>query len=110
MKNKLATHTATLSRKATPRSSAAGEWSLRRRAGPACSSPDGKGSAFGGARGRSDVPKIVDWYMDGKLSIDPLITHRLKLEEINHGFELMERGESIRSVVVYGHRCSAVAL
>ncbi len=60
-----------------------------------------KGSAFGGARGRSDVPKIVDWYMDGKIQIDPLITHRLKLEEINHGFELMERGESIRSVVVY---------
>ncbi len=60
-----------------------------------------KGSAFGGARGRTDVPKIVDWYMDGKLSIDPLITHTLKLEEINHGFELMERGESIRSVVVY---------
>jgi S-(hydroxymethyl)glutathione dehydrogenase / alcohol dehydrogenase len=60
-----------------------------------------KGSAFGGARGRTDVPKIVDWYMDGKLSIDPLITHTLKLEQINHGFELMERGESIRSVVVY---------
>jgi S-(hydroxymethyl)glutathione dehydrogenase / alcohol dehydrogenase len=60
-----------------------------------------KGSAFGGARGRTDVPKIVDWYMDGKISIDPLITHTLKLEDINHGFELMERGESIRSVVVY---------
>jgi S-(hydroxymethyl)glutathione dehydrogenase/alcohol dehydrogenase len=60
-----------------------------------------KGSAFGGARGRTDVPRIVDWYMDGKISIDPLITHTLKLEEINHGFELMERGESIRSVVVY---------
>ena len=60
-----------------------------------------KGSAFGGARGRSDVPKIVDWYMDGKIAIDPLITHTLKLEEINHGFELMQRGESIRSVVVY---------
>ena len=60
-----------------------------------------KGSAFGGARGRSDVPKIVDWYMDGKISIDPLITHTLKLEDINRGFELMERGESIRSVVVY---------
>ncbi len=60
-----------------------------------------KGSAFGGARGRPHVPKIVDWYMDGKLSIDPLITHTLKLEDINHGFELMERGESIRSVVVY---------
>ena len=60
-----------------------------------------KGSAFGGARGRTDVPKIVDWYMDGKIAIDPLITHTLKLEEINHGFELMERGESIRSVVVF---------
>ena len=60
-----------------------------------------KGSAFGGARGRTDVPKIVDWYMDGKISIDPLITHTLKLEEINHGFELMERGESIRSVVIF---------
>ncbi len=60
-----------------------------------------KGSAFGGARGRTDVPKIVDWYMDGKIAIDPLITHTLKLEEINHGFELMERGESIRSGVVY---------
>ncbi|MBB4845765.1 S-(hydroxymethyl)glutathione dehydrogenase/alcohol dehydrogenase [Paucibacter oligotrophus] len=60
-----------------------------------------EGSAFGGARGRSDVPKIVDWYMEGKLSIDPLITHTLKLEDINKGFELMERGESIRSVVVF---------
>ena len=60
-----------------------------------------KGSAFGGARGRTDVPKIVDWYMDGKISIDPLITHTLQLEDINHGFELMERGESIRSVVVF---------
>jgi S-(hydroxymethyl)glutathione dehydrogenase/alcohol dehydrogenase len=60
-----------------------------------------EGSAFGGARGRTDVPKIVDWYMDGKIAIDPLITHTLKLEDINHGFELMERGESIRSVVVY---------
>ena len=60
-----------------------------------------KGSAFGGARGRTDVPRIVDWYMDGKIAIDPLITHTLKLEDINHGFELMERGESIRSVVVF---------
>jgi S-(hydroxymethyl)glutathione dehydrogenase/alcohol dehydrogenase len=60
-----------------------------------------KGSAFGGARGRTDVPKIVDWYMDGKLRIDELITHRLPLERINEGFELMKRGESIRSVVVY---------
>ena len=60
-----------------------------------------KGTAFGGARGRTDVPKIVDWYMDGKLRIDPLITHRLSLEQINEGFDLMKRGESIRSVVVY---------
>jgi len=60
-----------------------------------------KGTAFGGARGRTDVPKIVDWYMDGKIRIDELITHRLPLERINEGFELMERGESIRSVVVY---------
>ncbi len=60
-----------------------------------------KGSAFGGARGRTDVPKIVDWYMEGKIAIDELITHKLPLERINEGFELMERGESIRSVVVY---------
>ena len=60
-----------------------------------------KGTAFGGARGRTDVPRIVDWYMEGKIQIDPLITHVLPLEQINHGFELMERGESIRSVVVY---------
>ncbi|HEX3501257.1 MAG TPA: S-(hydroxymethyl)glutathione dehydrogenase/class III alcohol dehydrogenase [Stellaceae bacterium] len=60
-----------------------------------------KGSAFGGARGRTDVPKIVDWYMDGKIQIDPLITHILPLERINEGFDLMTRGESIRSVVVY---------
>ncbi len=60
-----------------------------------------KGSAFGGARGRTDVPRIVDWYMDKKIEIDPLITHKLPLERINEGFELMERGESIRSVVVY---------
>ena len=60
-----------------------------------------EGTAFGGARGRTDVPKIVDWYMDGKLKIDELITHRLKLEDINQGFELMKRGESIRSVVLY---------
>jgi S-(hydroxymethyl)glutathione dehydrogenase/alcohol dehydrogenase len=60
-----------------------------------------EGSAFGGARGRTDVPKIVDWYMDGKLKIDELITHKLKLEQINEGFELMKRGESIRSVVEF---------
>ncbi|GBL45302.1 S-(hydroxymethyl)glutathione dehydrogenase [Sulfuriferula multivorans] len=60
-----------------------------------------KGSAFGGARGRTDVPKIVDWYMDGKLNIDDLITHRLTLDQINDGFDLMKRGESIRSVVIY---------
>jgi S-(hydroxymethyl)glutathione dehydrogenase/alcohol dehydrogenase len=60
-----------------------------------------RGTAFGGARGRTDVPRIVDWYMDGMIEIDPMITHRLKLEEINRGFDLMRRGESIRSVVVY---------
>ncbi len=60
-----------------------------------------KGSAFGGARGRTDVPKIVDWYMEGKLNIDDLITHRLPLERINEGFDLMKSGESIRSVVLY---------
>src|ERR1700710_2945421 len=60
-----------------------------------------EGSAFGGARGRTDVPKIVDWYMDGKINIDDLITHHLPLERINEGFDLMTRGESIRSVVVY---------
>jgi S-(hydroxymethyl)glutathione dehydrogenase/alcohol dehydrogenase len=60
-----------------------------------------KGTAFGGARGRSDVPRIVDWYMEGKINIDDLITHTLPLEEINKGFELMHAGESIRSVVVY---------
>jgi S-(hydroxymethyl)glutathione dehydrogenase / alcohol dehydrogenase len=60
-----------------------------------------KGSAFGGARGRTDVPKIVDWYMDGKINIDDLITHTLPLAEINEAFELMHRGESIRSVVTF---------
>jgi S-(hydroxymethyl)glutathione dehydrogenase/alcohol dehydrogenase len=60
-----------------------------------------RGTAFGGARGRTDVPRIVDWYMEGKIRIDPLITHVLPLERINEGFALMERGESIRSVVVY---------
>jgi len=60
-----------------------------------------KGSAFGGARGRTDVPKIVDWYMEGKLNIDDLITHTLPLDRINEGFDLMKSGESIRSVVVY---------
>jgi S-(hydroxymethyl)glutathione dehydrogenase/alcohol dehydrogenase len=60
-----------------------------------------KGTAFGGAKGRRDVPKIVDWYMDGKINIDDLITHTLKLEDINKGFDLMRSGESIRSVVVF---------
>ncbi|MDH5551990.1 MAG: S-(hydroxymethyl)glutathione dehydrogenase/class III alcohol dehydrogenase [Nitrosomonas sp.] len=60
-----------------------------------------EGSAFGGARGRTDVPKIVDWYMEGKIDIDSLITHTLKLDDINEGFRLMKAGESIRSVVVY---------
>jgi S-(hydroxymethyl)glutathione dehydrogenase/alcohol dehydrogenase len=60
-----------------------------------------KGTAFGGARGRSDVPKIVDWYMDKKINIDDLITHVMPLEKINDAFDLMHRGESIRSVVTF---------
>ena len=60
-----------------------------------------RGTAFGGARGRTDTPKIVDWYMDGLIEIDPMITHRLTLDEINRGFDLMHAGESIRSVVIY---------
>ncbi|HSO06463.1 MAG TPA: S-(hydroxymethyl)glutathione dehydrogenase/class III alcohol dehydrogenase [Pelomicrobium sp.] len=60
-----------------------------------------KGTAFGGAKGRTDVPKIVDWYMDGRINIDDLITHTLSLDDINKGFDLMHAGESIRSVVVY---------
>ena len=59
------------------------------------------GTAFGGARGRTDVPKIVDWYMAGKIEIEPMITHTLPLDDINRGFALMHSGESIRSVVVY---------
>lgn len=60
-----------------------------------------RGSAFGGARGRTDVPKIVDMYMEGRIDIDSLITHTMPLEEINKGFDLMRAGESIRSVVIY---------
>ncbi|TVQ84542.1 MAG: S-(hydroxymethyl)glutathione dehydrogenase/class III alcohol dehydrogenase [Micavibrio sp.] len=60
-----------------------------------------RGSAFGGARGRTDVPKIVDWYMQGKIDIDDMITHTMKLDQINTAFDLMHKGESIRSVVVY---------
>src|SRR5688572_2123305 len=60
-----------------------------------------RGTAFGGARGRTDVPKIVDWYMEGLIEIDPMITHELKLEEINRAFDLMHTGASIRSVVIY---------
>ncbi|PWJ85657.1 S-(hydroxymethyl)glutathione dehydrogenase/alcohol dehydrogenase [Pseudaminobacter salicylatoxidans] len=60
-----------------------------------------KGTAFGGARGRTDVPQIVDWYMEGKIQIDPMITHTMPLEDINKGFDLMNQGKSIRSVVVY---------
>jgi S-(hydroxymethyl)glutathione dehydrogenase/alcohol dehydrogenase len=60
-----------------------------------------RGTAFGGARGRTDVPRIVDWYMNGQIAIDPMITHTLTLDEINRGFDLMHRGESIRSVVLY---------
>ena len=60
-----------------------------------------RGTAFGGAKGRTEVPQIVDWYMDGKINIDDLITHTFSLGDINKGFELMHAGESIRSVVVY---------
>ena len=60
-----------------------------------------RGTAFGGARGRTDVPKIVDWYMDGKIEIDPMITHTLPLERINEAFDLMHEGKSIRSVVIF---------
>lgn len=60
-----------------------------------------KGTAFGGARGRTDVPKIVDWYMDGKINIDDLITHTMPLDDINKAFDLMHSGESIRSVILY---------
>ena len=60
-----------------------------------------KGSAFGGARGRTDVPKIVDWYMEGKINIDDLITHVMPLDKINDAFDLMHAGKSIRSVVVF---------
>ncbi|APE45298.1 S-(hydroxymethyl)glutathione dehydrogenase/class III alcohol dehydrogenase [Sulfitobacter alexandrii] len=60
-----------------------------------------KGTAFGGAKGRTDVPKIVDWYMDGKIEIDPMITHKLTLDEINKGFDLMHEGKSIRAVVEF---------
>ena len=60
-----------------------------------------RGTAFGGVRGRTEVPKIVDWYMEGKIEIDPMITHTLTLDTINKGFDLMLAGESIRSVVVY---------
>jgi S-(hydroxymethyl)glutathione dehydrogenase/alcohol dehydrogenase len=60
-----------------------------------------RGSAFGGARGRTDVPKIVDWYMEGRIEIDPMITHKLALSDINKGFDLMRAGQSIRSVVTF---------
>ncbi len=59
------------------------------------------GTAFGGARGRTDVPKIVDWYMDGKIAIDPMITHTLSLDEINEGFDRLARGEAVRQAVVF---------
>ena len=60
-----------------------------------------RGTAFGGARGRTDVPRIVDWYMQGKIEIDPMITHTLPLDDINKGFDLMHEGKSIRAVVTY---------
>ena len=60
-----------------------------------------RGTAFGGAKGRTEVPRIVDWYMDGKIDIDNLITHTMPLEDINRAFDLMHSGESIRSVVQF---------
>ena len=60
-----------------------------------------KGTAFGGVRGRTEVPKIVDWYMEGKINIDDLITHKLPLNRINEGFDLMHAGKSIRTVVEF---------
>ena len=63
--------------------------------------PEMMRTAFGGAKGRTDVPKIVDWYMDGKINIDDLITHTMPLEEINTAFDLMHEGKSIRSVVTF---------
>ena len=60
-----------------------------------------RGTAFGGASGRTDVPKIVDWYMQGKIEIDPMITHTMGLEDINKGFDLMHEGKSIRAVVEF---------
>lgn len=60
-----------------------------------------RGTAFGGARGRTDVPKIVDWYMDGKIEIDPMITHKMPLDDINKAFDLMHEGKSIRSVIEF---------
>jgi S-(hydroxymethyl)glutathione dehydrogenase/alcohol dehydrogenase len=60
-----------------------------------------RGTAFGGARGRTDVPKIVDWYMDGRIEIDPMITHTMPLGDINKAFTLMREGKSIRSVVIF---------
>ena len=60
-----------------------------------------RGTAFGGARGRTDVPRIVDWYMEGRLNIDDLITHKMPLEQINEAFDLMHKGKSIRSVIEY---------
>ena len=60
-----------------------------------------RGTAFGGARGRTDVPKIVDWYMEGRIEIDPMITHRMPLGDINKAFALMREGKSIRSVIIF---------
>ena len=60
-----------------------------------------RGTAFGGARGRTDVPKYVDWYMDGQIEIDPMITHTLPLEKINEAFDLMHEGKSIRAVIKF---------
>ena len=69
-----------------------------------------RGAASGGASGRTDVPKIVDWYMDGKIEIDPTITHKLSLDEINKGFDLMHEGKTIRAVVEFGGKPSQTTL
>lgn len=58
-----------------------------------------KGTWFGGAQGRTDVPAIIDWYMEGKIEIDPLVTHRIALEQINEGFEMLKAGKTIRTVI-----------
>ena len=77
------------------------DWSDEMKTRAAVTGRTWMGTVFGGARGRTDVPRIVDWYMSGKLEIAPMITHTLRLEDINKGFDLLHQGESIRSVVLY---------